>query len=59
MDAGLGGPAGHHAVSNVEQESSGGSDPVTGPNLRTAVETVKAKILKFENVTKSPVQQVR
>ena len=59
MDAGLGGPAGHHAVSHVEQESSGGSDPVTGPNLRTAVETVKARILKCENVIKSPVQQVR
>ena len=59
MDAGRDGLPGHHALSNVEQESSGGSDPVTGPNLRTAVETVKAKILKFENVTKSPVQQVR
>ena len=59
MDAGPGGPAGHHALSHAEQESSGGSDPVTGPNLRTAAENVKARILKCENVTKSPVQQVR
>ena len=59
MDAGPDGLPGHHALSNAEQESSGGSDPVTDPNLRTAVETVKARILKCENVTKSPVQQVR
>ena len=59
MDAGRDGLPGHHALSNVEQESSGGSDPVTDPNLRTAVETVKARILKCENVTKSPVEQVR
>ena len=59
MDAGPDGLPGHHALSPVEQESSGGSDPVTGPNLRTAVETVKARILKCENVTKSPVEQVR
>ena len=58
MDAGPDGLPGHHALSNVEQESSGGSDPVTGPNLRTAVETVKARILKCENVIKSPVEQV-
>ena len=58
MDAGPDGLPGHHALSNVEQESSGGSDPVTGPNLRTVVETVKARILKCENVTKSPVEQV-
>ena len=43
MDAGLGGLPGHHAVSLVEQESSGGSDPVISPNLRTAVESARER----------------